>query len=82
MMHPSPVMYLFAVFYALFGVLVIRRMRKPTCRICLYRKGCPNRRSRFPGLGGVLCYEHKTDEAAPLRVLQESSPAESGSERP
>jgi len=81
MMHPSPVMYLFAAFYALFGVLVIRRMRKPTCRNCLHRKGCPNRRSRFLGLGGVLCYEHKTDETAALRVHQESSPAESECER-
>jgi hypothetical protein len=82
MIHPSPVIDLFAVPYPLFGVLVIRRRRKPTCRICLYRKGCSNRRSRFLELSGVPCYEHKTDEAAPFSVLQESSPAESGCERP
>ena len=82
MFHPSAFIYLLALFYAVFGVVVFRRMRRPTCRICLHRSRCPHRRRRFLGLVGTLCYEREKQQApAPhLTVLQESSPAEPGSD--
>lgn len=33
--------------YAVFGVAVVRRLRKPTCRVCLFRQSCPNRELEY-----------------------------------
>jgi len=62
MFHASPIMYLFGVFFAVFGVVVIRRACKPSCRVCLNRRGCPNRKSPFSDRGGVPCYERDQKE--------------------
>ena len=78
MFHPS-LLYLFAAFYAVFGVLVIRRLRRPSCRICLLRQGCPNRKGRFLGRGGMPCYERESEAANP-GVLHESSAPKAGSQ--
>jgi hypothetical protein len=76
MFHPS-LLYLLAAFYAVFGVLVIRRLRQVSCRICLFRQGCPNRRGSSPGRGGTPCHQ----AAANLSLLQESNPPETARER-
>jgi hypothetical protein len=62
MFDPSPIMYLFGAFYAVFAVAVIRHARKSSCRICLHRRGCPSRRSAFAGRGGVPCFERGIEE--------------------
>jgi hypothetical protein len=36
-------MYPLAGFYAGIGLLILRLARRPSCRICLLRGGCPNR---------------------------------------
>jgi hypothetical protein len=38
-----PVLLALAALYTVIGVVIIRRLRKPTCRVCLYRQFCPNR---------------------------------------
>ena len=46
----SPIVFAGAVVTALYGVLgvvIVRRLRKPTCRICLFRQSCPNRESDY-----------------------------------
>jgi len=37
----------FAVVFVVFGVVIARRLRQPTCRICLFRSVCPNRESEY-----------------------------------
>jgi hypothetical protein len=42
----NPIVLAGAVVTALYGVLgvaIVRKLRKPTCRVCLYRGSCPNR---------------------------------------
>jgi hypothetical protein len=34
------------VLYVVFGAVMLRRLRKPTCRVCLFRQFCPNRESQ------------------------------------
>lgn len=85
MWHASPVAYLFIAVYAVLGVFLVRKLRKPTCRVCLYRKGCPHRKSSFADRGGVPCYERESTNSSAASssvLLPESSPAESGSESP
>jgi hypothetical protein len=36
-------MYPLVGFYAAFGLLILRRARTPSCRVCLLRSECPNR---------------------------------------
>jgi hypothetical protein len=61
MSYLSPITYLFGVFYILIGVVVVRRAYKPSCRICLHRRGCPSRKSHFLNRGGVPCYEREPE---------------------
>ena len=41
----TPILLTLAALYTVFGIVVVRRFRKPTCRVCLYRQVCPNRES-------------------------------------
>jgi hypothetical protein len=47
MFHASPIMYLFGAFFAVFGVVIVGRAVKPSCRVCLNRRFCPHRKSSF-----------------------------------
>lgn len=39
----SPVLIALATLYVVLGFVIFRRLRKPTCRVCLLRQSCPNR---------------------------------------
>jgi hypothetical protein len=41
----SAILLAVAALYAVFGAVIVRRLRKPTCRVCLNRQICPNRES-------------------------------------
>jgi hypothetical protein len=43
----SPVLWALAVLYTICGVVITRRIRKPTCRVCLFRQLCTNRESEY-----------------------------------
>ena len=43
----SPILFGIAAFYAALGVVIVRRFRKPTCRVCLLRQSCPNRQLEY-----------------------------------
>jgi hypothetical protein len=34
-----------AMLYGVLGTVIVRRSRRPTCRVCLYRGFCPSRDS-------------------------------------
>lgn len=57
MFHLSHLMYALAACYVVAGILILRRLRKPTCRICLFRQGCPDRPDDFPDPGRKPCYD-------------------------
>ena len=42
--------------YGALGVVIVRRLRKPTCRICLYRGICPNRESEHGNATHKPCW--------------------------
>ena len=42
-----PILVAFAVVFVVFGIVIARRLRKPTCRICLFRSACPNRELEY-----------------------------------
>lgn len=60
MFHLSHWMYALTAFYTGFAAVMVHRLRKPTCRICLYRHDCPNRPDGFPDPTRKPCYEHET----------------------
>jgi hypothetical protein len=41
----SPVILALAPLYIFLGVVIVRKLRKPTCRVCALREFCPNRES-------------------------------------
>ncbi len=51
-----PVLLALLALYTVFGIVVIRRFRKPTCRVCLYRQLCPNRESENSKNIGKQCW--------------------------
>jgi hypothetical protein len=59
MLHLSYLMYALAGVYTVLGVGIVRRLRKPTCRICLFREGCPHRPDGFGDASGKPCYERE-----------------------
>ncbi len=52
----SPVLLALAALYTVFGVVVVRRLRKPTCRVCLYRQFCPSRESEHTEKTNKPCW--------------------------
>ncbi len=52
----SPIVLALAAFYSFVGAVIIRRFRKPTCRVCLYREFCPNRESENSGHSTKPCW--------------------------
>ena len=52
----SPAILAITAFYTVFGVVIIRRVCKPTCRICLFRQFCPNRQREHLKLTGKPCW--------------------------
>ena len=57
MFHLPHLMYALAAFYAVTGVVIVHRLHKPTCRICLFRQACPNRPLDFPDPRRKPCYD-------------------------
>jgi hypothetical protein len=51
-----PVILVLAALYAVLAVVIIRRLRKPTCRVCLLRQFCPNRESEHSKLTNKPCW--------------------------
>ncbi|MGB2605847.1 MAG: hypothetical protein WBC78_19745 [Candidatus Sulfotelmatobacter sp.] len=68
--HAAGLIYLLAAFLAACVVAIVRRLRKPSCRVCLYRAGCPDRKSPLLDRGGVPCYERDLESTSfePTRV--------------
>jgi hypothetical protein len=52
----SPIILALAAFYAVVGVVIVRRVRKPTCRVCLFRQFCPNRQGEYLDSAGKPCW--------------------------
>jgi hypothetical protein len=49
MLQPSHIItYLFAAAFGAVGVVILRRAFRPSCRVCLHRKSCPNREGDQP----------------------------------
>jgi len=63
-LHAAGWIYLLAAFLVACVVAIVRRLRKPSCRICLYRAGCPDRKSPFLDRGGVPCYERDLESTS------------------
>ena len=59
----------FAAFYTVVGVVIIRRLRKPTCRVCLLRQFCPNRESEHSERASKPCWScgQPTECAEPVQ---------------
>ena len=51
----STVLALTAI-YTAFGVVLMRRLRRPTCRVCLFLQSCPNRESEYSDPTRILCW--------------------------
>lgn len=73
--NAAGLIYLFAAFLVVCVAAIVRRLRKPTCRVCLYRAGCPNRKSPFLDRGGVPCYERDL-ESNSVEPGQSATPTE------
>ncbi len=60
-----------AAVYTAFGVVIIRRSHKPTCRICLFRQFCPNRKREYLKFTGEPCWsrEQTTEQTEPVRSV-------------
>ena len=52
----SPIIFALAAVYTVFGVVIIRRFRKPTCRVCLLRQSCPNRKLEYADSTRKQCW--------------------------
>ena len=53
----SPIIILaLGAFYSVFGVVIVRRAFKPTCRVCLLRQFCPNRPGENLNSTGKPCW--------------------------
>jgi len=52
----SPVIMALVALYIILGFVVVRRFRKPTCRVCLYREFCPSRESEYAESSGKQCW--------------------------
>lgn len=63
-LHAARLIYLLAAFLVACVVVIVRRLRKPSCRVCLYRAGCPDRKSPFLDRGGVPCYERDLESTS------------------
>jgi hypothetical protein len=66
----SPIVLVGAAITALYSVLgaaIVRRLRKPTCRVCLYRGVCPNRETEYLDSARKQCWScgQTTECAAP-----------------
>jgi hypothetical protein len=46
----------FTAFYTGLGVAALRRLRKPTCRVCLYRGFCPSRDTEISKPNSQPCW--------------------------
>jgi hypothetical protein len=55
-MRLLPVILSLTVLWSVFGVVIIRRLRKPTCRVCLFRQFCPNRESQHSESASKPCW--------------------------
>jgi hypothetical protein len=53
------ILLLFAAFFVVFGVVILRRLRQPTCRICLFRSTCPNRESECYDPSKKTCWSRE-----------------------
>jgi len=51
-----PILLALAVLYTIAGIVIIRRFRKPTCRVCVYREFCPNRESEHSDATAKPCW--------------------------
>jgi hypothetical protein len=69
--HAAGLIYPFAALLAVFVAVTIRRLSKPSCRVCIFRGACPNRKTPFLDRGGIPCYERdlesNSDEPRPAR---------------
>jgi len=73
MFHLSYLAYALAGFYAVVAAVTINRLRKPTCRICVFRQVCPQRRQSATDLDRPRCYEHgQRQMKRPTKVLLKS----------
>ena len=52
----SPIVLALGAFYMVVGVVIVRRARQPTCRVCLFRQFCPNRQGGHLNSGGKPCW--------------------------
>jgi hypothetical protein len=52
----SPLILALAGFYGVLGVVIIRRVLKPTCRVCLFRQSCPKRQCEHPTVTSKPCW--------------------------
>lgn len=50
-------LYALPVVYGLVGLALVRRARRPTCRVCLHREQCPIRRASMADDSVKRCYE-------------------------
>ncbi len=55
----SPIILALGAFYTVFGVVIVRRAYKPTCRVCLFRQFCPNRQSGHLQFAGKPCWSRR-----------------------
>lgn len=42
--------------YTVFGLAIARSLRKPTCRVCLFRQSCPNRQLEYSEPARQQCW--------------------------
>jgi hypothetical protein len=52
----APIILSVGVFYAVVGAVIVQRVRKPTCRVCLLRQFCPNRKREHLKSRGKPCW--------------------------
>ena len=52
----SPIVLALGAFYTVVGVVTVRRAYRPTCRVCLFRQLCPNRKSEHLNSAGKPCW--------------------------
>jgi hypothetical protein len=52
----SPMVLALGAFYTVVGVVIVRRVCKPTCRVCLFRQFCPNRQGEHLNSAGKPCW--------------------------
>jgi len=52
----STALLAFGAFYVVVGVVIVRRLYKSTCRVCLFRQFCPNRQGEHLNSAGKPCW--------------------------